>query len=507
MVFLSVAIKMIAAAWVELGNDEVYYWTYAKKLQWNYFDHPPMVAVWVKLFTLNLWLEGYEVFIRLGSILGCAAATLLIFDLTKRLHSERAGWIAALLYNASLYAGIISGLFIMPDSPQMLFWCFALWLLARIDLQPRKWLPWIGFGIAAGLCIMSKVHGVFLWFGFGLFILFKKRNYFALPQLYVAVLLTAIIASPILIWNIQNDFITYRFHSERVTVEKFSLNWTGFAREVFGQFFYNNPFNVVITFLALPAFRKNITGTRQFLSVYNFIALPMILVFILVSLFRNTFPHWSGPAYVALVPLAAIYLAEKNRIAVSKWALGFAAFILVLGLGVINLYPGTLGKKDRAVLGKHDFTLDMYGWREAGSDFDDHRHMNAITDDMSGRHIYMPVNAPMISHKWFPAAHLDYYFCRPSGIELIGLGSMQDLHHYKWMNEWRKKKVNMDTAWCIVPSNLSIDVKSHYQNYYRNIIYQFPLPSKRGGRLTRYFDIYILTGFKGDGAEISDTRF
>jgi hypothetical protein len=44
------------------------------------------------------------------------------------------------------------------------------------------------------------------------------------------------------------------------------------------------------------------------------IALPMIGVFILISMFNETLPHWSGPAYVTLLPL----VGTIHRIANSK---------------------------------------------------------------------------------------------------------------------------------------------------------------------------------------------
>ena len=95
--------RIIAASFSELGNDEVYYWTYSQHLQWNYFDHPPMVAIWIRFFTANLSLEKFEVFIRLGSIIGCIISTVFIFQIGKNLHSEKAGWFAACLDSLTLY--------------------------------------------------------------------------------------------------------------------------------------------------------------------------------------------------------------------------------------------------------------------------------------------------------------------------------------------------------------------------------------------------------------------
>src|SRR5689334_17922432 len=59
------AVRLILAFVAELGNDEAYYWLYSQYWQWNYFDHPPMVAVWIRIFTANLALEQYEGFLRL----------------------------------------------------------------------------------------------------------------------------------------------------------------------------------------------------------------------------------------------------------------------------------------------------------------------------------------------------------------------------------------------------------------------------------------------------------
>ena len=98
IVFFSI-IKLFLAFILELGNDESYYWLYSQYLQWNYFDHPPMVAIWIRFFTANLALDHYEGFVRLGSVTGSALASWFMFRTGTLLHSERAGFFAAVLYN------------------------------------------------------------------------------------------------------------------------------------------------------------------------------------------------------------------------------------------------------------------------------------------------------------------------------------------------------------------------------------------------------------------------
>jgi len=487
-------IRCIVAASIELGNDEVYYWTYSQHLQWNYFDHPPMVAVWIRLFTLNLSLERYELFIRLGSIVSSGLCTWLIYKTTTTIHSEKSGWYAACLYTASLYASIIAGIFIMPDSPQMLFWCWSLYLLARIYKDPKSWVLWILFGLATGLCLMSKVHAVFIPLGLFSFMLFKQRNWFLLPQVYVAALVAAAVASPIVFWNISNDFITYRFHSERVSVNTFTINTTVFLREVFGQIAYNNPVNVVLTVAALFALKNRKLSGHKTISLYLFIALPMIGILLLVALFRNTFPHWSGPAYVNLLPLTGIYLSALKKPVllprVVKWALGTILFAVVAGLLLVHFYPGTLGKKAPDRLGSGDFTLDLWGWQQAGKAF-------GVVYNQQKKAGNIGEGTPIVNYKWFPAAHQDYYFSRPLGIELIGLGTVTDLHQYSWSNGWRSKKVNMEQAFCIVPSHLNDDAFARYNSFYRNMKLVATIEQRRSDVLCRRFWVYRLDGWKG----------
>jgi len=43
---ISLLLRALVAALTDLGNDEVYYWTYALYPDWSHFDHPPMVG-WI----------------------------------------------------------------------------------------------------------------------------------------------------------------------------------------------------------------------------------------------------------------------------------------------------------------------------------------------------------------------------------------------------------------------------------------------------------------------------
>ena len=141
-------------------------------------------------------------------------------------------------------------------------------MLIKIVLQSSKNkrispLYWLLFALLSGVCILCKVHGIFLWFGLGLYILFYDRKVLLQPWLYISFILTLVIISPIIVWNINNHFITYTFHSSRVAVHSFSLNISSFLQAFFGQVFYNNPVNVCLIAIAVYQMR-----TRHFLRYF-----------------------------------------------------------------------------------------------------------------------------------------------------------------------------------------------------------------------------------------------
>src|SRR5438034_11670797 len=62
-----VALRLVAAAFTPITFDEAYYWMWSKHLAGGYYDHPPMVAVVIRLGTL---IAGDTEFgVRLVSIL------------------------------------------------------------------------------------------------------------------------------------------------------------------------------------------------------------------------------------------------------------------------------------------------------------------------------------------------------------------------------------------------------------------------------------------------------
>jgi hypothetical protein len=368
-----------------------------------------------------------------------------------------------------------------------------MWLLARINFDDTNWKNWILLGIVSGLCIMSKVHGVFIWGGLMAYIVFVRRNWLINPRLYLSAFIALAIASPILIWNIENKFVTYHFHVQRVLPNTFSLSWLNFLREFLGEAIINNIFNVWLIFVAVVAFMRRRIKHSNVLALYNFIGLPLLLSVLFISLYRHTFPHWNGPAYITLIPIAAIYLSEKHTSlkfpSILKCSLGLYIIFLVTCTAEIKCYPGNFGKKTKPDLGKGDITLDMNGWSAAGKRFGEIYK----TEILRGK---ATPSSPVVCYKWW-GSHIEYYFCRPFQIPMIGLGTLDDLHQYAWLNSERLSNANFNTAYCIVPTDENYNVYEQYKNYYSTVESIAVIEIIRSHVPTHNFHVFRLTGWKG----------
>ncbi len=470
LILVMSVLRLIVGGTIALGNDEVYYWTYAQHLQWNYFDHPPMVAALIRLTTLNLALHQ-EIFVRLGAIIASAICTWLIYQTGSLLRNPRTGWIAALLYTSSFYSSIIAGTFILPDSPQMIFWLGSILILLKIykasNLNQQTLILWCWFGVLAGLCMLCKIHGVFLWVAVGLYAIFLYKKWLYDPGLYIAAFISLILFSPVIIWNFQHDFITYSYHGSRISLAGANLNLLAFGRELLGELFYNNPIVFVLIWISIWKFCKGkYHGDNREIKLLLCCSIPLILTLISLSLFRDTLPHWSGPAYSCLILLSAVQLADSQKARLPKvvW-LSITLFLMVIlsGLLVVNFYPGTLHPtQDIYQYGKGDPTLDLYGWRETGKKIDSLYQ----SDRKSG---LIRKESPIVINKWFPAAHLDFYVAALTKQNTYGLGDIFDLHQYYWSNTCKPQLTPGEDAYFIIPSNLfdqtDLDtMKSHFKS-------------------------------------------
>ncbi len=198
-------LRLWAAATLPLSADEAYYWTWSHALAPGYLDHPPMVALWMRV---GAWLAGEDALgLRLLGPLSAAAGSVLLAR-AAGLLLPGAGVPAAALFNGTLLLGV-GAVTMTPDTPLVFFWTLALWALAQLLASgDGRW--WLAVGAAAGLALDSKYTGGFLGIGIVLWLGWVPalRRWFFSPWLWAGGALALALFAPVLAWNAGHGWVS-----------------------------------------------------------------------------------------------------------------------------------------------------------------------------------------------------------------------------------------------------------------------------------------------------------
>lgn len=481
---------MLAAGFC-LGNDEAYYYTYALYPALSHFDHPPMVGWVIQLFSQNLNLSS-EFFIRLAAVVAGTVNTWLIYCIGKQLRDELTGWYAALLYTASVYGFVIAGLFILPDAPQTVYWLSAILFLLRsfsgeIDnLGKRSFLL---ASVFIGLALLSKYTSAFLWLGMIVYVLIYRRQWLRTTVFYAGHLIMAVLFLPVILWNAQNQFVSFLFHSGRVEPASADFTLDYFLTEILGEALYTNPVNLVLIILAVAAVKSGrLKSEKPELKLLLWSGLPLVLTFLVISVSRRTLPHWNGAGYMTLLPLAALWMRNRTVLLFPKPITGALAIMtLILSFSVAQITTGFINFESltpkEGGKGAADLSLEVYGWRQLRKGFE------PVAEKYEHAGL-MPVNAPVISYRWFPAANYSYYVARGTNRFVLAAGDTSAIHKYAWTNPLHGGfKLNSD-AWYITSGR---DFRSPYSLpglYYEKVMPADTIPVMRMGKPAYYFYVY-----------------
>ena len=494
LIVVSTLVRLFLATQLELGNDEVYYWTYALYPDLSHFDHPPMVGIIAQIFSLNLLLTD-DFFMRLGPIVLSAASTWFIFLIGTKIKNEKTGLYAAFLFTGSIYCSVISGFSLTPDAPLVFFWLIAMNFM--IDFLPVEKITSVerrkilGFGLVAGMAMLSKYQGAFLWIAVFIYIGLFNRTWLKEIAFWVAGIISAVCLLPLVIWNVQNEFVSFTFHSARVAPAwEFRLDY--FLTEILGQVAYNNPINYVLIVIALVAFAKRkVFIESSAAKILLATTIPLWVVFTGFSLFRSTLPHWTAPAFLSLILFAAAFWSDRpeRKFFWIKFPSFFLAALLAIALWLINFSPLQLGKKSEVKnFGEDDFTQDLYGWDQVLKAFKE----VVKREETAGT---MPKNAGIISYKWFPGAHIDFYVARPLNKKLLLIGEMNDIHKYAWINNYRGGLERGKDYYHIAVSNVYKEPSELFGSYFEKIEPIDTVEIKRADKTMRYAFFYRLKNY------------
>ncbi len=339
LIILWLAVNLLQAAFTGLINDEAYYWFYSRDLAWGYYDHPPMIAVLIKLGTIIF--QGYlgvRIFIVLLS-------TLVIIFLKKLVNPGNITLF--FLFLSSIFIFHAEGFIAVPDTVFIFF-------TAMFFYYYKKYLEYDNLRNSALLIV--SIAGMFY------------SKYFALPVILFTVLsnpellkrksfwliFSAVTVSliPHLVWQINHNFVTFYFHFiERNVKDRFSflspLEFTG------GQLLLLNP---VTAFLMFKYFLKN-KSSDLFSKALRYIVTGIFGLAFIFSFFKHVEANWTAGAIIPLVTLS--YPVFEKKIKNHKPFIKTAVITLALILFIrIDLSTNFINIKSLKVVNQ------FFGWPE-----------------------------------------------------------------------------------------------------------------------------------------------
>lgn len=283
---------LVQSIFTELQDDEAYYWVFSKYLDWGYFDHPPTIALLIRIGTTFL---GGEVGVRFLPLLLNTATLYLTEELTEKKSPF-------LFYAIVLSVAVlqVSGFVAVPDIPLM-FFTALFFLLYRRFLRNASWKNTLWLGLSAAALLYSKYHGVLVIF----FVLLSNLKLFRNAKVYVAGIVALALFLPHLWWQYGHNWISFRYHLFESNVNPYKFSYT--TDYILGQLAIAGP---IAGFIIWPA--SFLYRTKSSLEkALKFTAIGFFVFFLLSTLKGKVEPNWTSPAIVPLIVLTHQYLLQR----------------------------------------------------------------------------------------------------------------------------------------------------------------------------------------------------
>lgn len=313
-------LNALQAYTLELHADEAYYWLYAQKLDWGYYDHPPMVAAFIRI--------GYSIFqnefgVRLFTVLTSSLSIYLLWLIVKE-YAVKAQWF--ILVVAGVFIFHVYGFTTTPDAPLFMF-AILFFFVYKKYLQRDSMGNALLLSLIIACLLYSKYHGILL-VGFTVLsnlALLKRKTF------WMIVAVSIILFIPHIWWQVSHEYPSLSYHLFERSARSYNFSQTG--SYIPAQLAMAGPF--IGWFIFYNAFRNRVSDAFIRGLIVN--AAGIFIFFLINTLKGEVQPHWTLVAFVPLVILALIRIGTTNyNFTWFKWlAVINIAFIVILRVAIM----------------------------------------------------------------------------------------------------------------------------------------------------------------------------
>lgn len=315
-------INVIQAAFMELHVDETYYWVFSQFLDWGYYDHPPMVALfmWVGDSLVHSALS-----VRLLSVLSNVAAIFILWKIVQS-YVQRP-LLFVILYSSMLILHVYSFI-TTPDTPLFFFTVVYFYILKQYLRQDK-----LGYAVLLALVIAcmlySKYHAVLVL----LFTVIAHPNILRRPSFWLIAVLSTALFLPHILWQFNNDLPSVQYHLFDRTARAYRFSFT--TDFILSQILIVGPFAALVLYYYV--YKQK--ATDAFLRIMKFNCYGFMLFFLLSTFNSRVEAHWTLLAFIPFFILAYVYIGRMESI--PKWLIRllYANIILIIAIRIVLIFP------------------------------------------------------------------------------------------------------------------------------------------------------------------------
>lgn len=349
---------------MDLSPDEAHYWEWSRRLDLSYYSKGPMIAY---LIYLGTSLFGDTVFgIRFMAVLFSALSSILMYSLGKKMYDEKVGLFSAILIQIIPLFSTYGILFTI-DSPFIFFWISALFLFREavnqsqiLNLKSQKY--WLLLGLSIGLGLLTKYTMVFFYLCACLFLAFsaEKRRLLLTRGPYIALLISLIVFSPVILWNAQHDWVTLKHTAGQAHIAQgIQLSLKSFAEFMGSQLGVITPLLLILMIVSVLKLGRKLEGSYLF-----WFSVPVLAFFLFKSIQAKVQANWALPGYITgIISFSAMYLRTFDTDGKGKKILVSASIILSLLMTSVAHYPSILD-----LPAELDPASRVQGWQALGEE-------------------------------------------------------------------------------------------------------------------------------------------
>jgi membrane-associated phospholipid phosphatase len=352
----------------DLSPDEAHYWEWSRRLDISYYSKGPMIAY---LIHLGTFIFGDTVFgVRFMAVMSSLLGSVFLYIFGKGLYDEQVGLSSALIMQIIPLFSVFGVLFTI-DSPFIFFWILSLFFFWRsINSQSqianrKPQIYWLLLGLSIGLGLLTKYTMAFFYICAFLFLALSNeyRKLLFTKNPYIAFLVSLLVFSPVLIWNADHDWVTFRHTAGQAHIaDGIQISFQSLFEFLGSQFGVITPILLLLMIVSLWKLRKKPEGHFLF-----WFSVPVVLFFSLKSIQGKVQANWALPGYITgIVAFSAFYIKRFFSGSVGKKILIASSVIISLIATSVVHYPAMLNLPVSL-----DPAAKLEGWKELGTKVSD----------------------------------------------------------------------------------------------------------------------------------------